>query len=76
MKKEEDKMEIRHKKYLVVAIINNEVDYKIVHNPDVLDSKQDDFFCDYGHPRKPDYIIELPTSPRGLELILKKLNIK
>jgi len=63
---------MRIKRYLIIAVIDNEVDYKIVHNPDAVDSRHE-FYCDYGHPRKPDVVIELPTSPRGLELLLKKL---
>lgn len=64
---------IRAKRYLVIAVINGDADYKITHSLESLDSKHE-FFSDYGHLRKPDYIIELPTSPRGLEIILKELS--
>jgi len=58
------------KRYLIAAIIEGKIDYKIVHTPEALDCKQD-FFCDYGHPKKPDYILELPTSLNNLHILSK-----
>lgn len=61
-----------NKKYLIIAKIQGQIDYKIVSNPNALYYEYH-FFIDYGKARKPDFIIELPSSESELEKILKKL---
>ena len=64
-------MKIKIYRYLIGAKIGEGIDYKIVSSKNAINYKH----LLYGDPvpRKPDFIIELPTTKSDLEKFLEKI---
>ena len=69
-----EEMRIRLRRYLIGAEIGGEIDYKIVFTKHAIKYNHD-FLAD-NIPRKPDFIIELPTTKSELEQFLEKYKEK
>ena len=63
--------ENRISRYLIGAEIDGEIDYKIVFTKHAVNYRHDFFAGNI--PRKPDFIVELPDTAKGLEKFLEKI---
>jgi len=68
---EKEEKKIILSRYLIGAEIDGEIDYKIVYTKHAINYNHD-FFAD-NISRKPDFIIELPTTKSDLEKFLEKI---